>query len=98
MRKTGVIVGFAVAGLCSLAVVSAAEHEHKLPPGPILERHELMEGIGKNAKVIGDAMKSGNFAPVGAAAEKIQTSATKITALFPPGSTHEHSRAKPEIW
>jgi cytochrome c556 len=57
-----------------------------------------MEGIGKNAKVIGDAVKSGNFDPVAGAAAQIQTSATKIVALFPQGSTHPHSRAKPEIW
>jgi cytochrome c556 len=80
---------------------SARAHETKmeeLPAGPIRDRHERMEGIGKNAKVIGDAMKSGDFAPVAGAAEKIQADAAKITALFPPGSTHEKSRAKPEIW
>jgi cytochrome c556 len=98
MRKTLMILGLAFIGLCGLTAVRAAEPEPKLPPGPILDRHELMKGIGKNAKVIGDAMKSGNFAPVGEAAEKIQTAAAKITALFPPGSTHANSRAKPEIW
>lgn len=98
MRKIGMVVGLVVSAVCGFAAVGAAEHQHKLPPGPIADRHELMEGIGKNAKIIGDAMKSGNFAPVGEAAEKIQTAATKVTALFPPGSTHENSRAKPEIW
>ena len=92
------IAGLVLTGLCGLAAVNAAAHEHKVPPGPILDRHELMEGIGKNSKIINDAMKSGNFAPVGEAAGKIQAAAAKITPLFPPGSTHENSRAKPEIW
>ncbi|HYC55669.1 MAG TPA: cytochrome c, partial [Candidatus Binatia bacterium] len=29
---------------------------------------------------------------------KIQADAAKAAALFPKGSTHEYSRAKPEIW
>jgi len=98
MRQTGRIVVVGLSLLCTAVVVGAAEHERDLPPGPIHDRHELMEGIGKNAKVIGDAMKSGNFAPVGEAAEQIHASAAKVLALFPPGSTHPNSRAKPEIW
>ena len=98
MQKRALVVSLALTGLCGFAVVSAAAHEVKLPPGPIADRHDLMEGIGKSSKVINDAMKSGNFAPVGDAAEKIQAAAAKVTALFPPGSTHANSRAKPEIW
>jgi len=92
-------IRFAVLGLAlSSAALVARAHEHKVPPGPIHDRHELMEGIGKNSKIIGDAMKAGKYDTVPAAAEKIEQAAGKITALFPPGSTHEHSRAKPEIW
>jgi len=98
MRNRGTIIGLVIMGICGIAAVSATAHEHNVPPGPILERHELMEGIGKNAKVIGDAMKSGNFAAVGGAAEKIQAAAAKIPGLFPQGSTHANSRAKAEIW
>ncbi len=98
MRKPIVLLGPLLIVASAFTVVGAHEPSHKLPAGPIRERHELMEGVGKNAKVIGDALKSGNLDPVAGAAEKIQASATKATALFPPGSTHAKSRAKPEIW
>ncbi len=76
----------------------AKKHAEQLPPGPIRDRHELMEGIGKQAKKIGAAMKAGQTTGVAPAAEAISASAKKILPLFPPGSTHEYSRAKPEIW
>ena len=72
-----------------------------MPAGPIRDRHELMEKIGKNAKIIGDALKAGKMGPdsgIGPAAMEISTSASKIPSLFPPGSTNPKSRAKPEIW
>ena len=69
-----------------------------LPPGPIHDRHELMEGIGDNAKKIGDALKAGNLDVVPAAANAIKADAGKALALFPKGSTHPESRAKDEIW
>ena len=89
----------------SVLIVGAANlaraHEMNLPPGPIRDRHELMEKIGKNAKIIGDALKAGKMGPesgVGPAAMEISTSAAKIPGLFPQGSTDPKSRAKPEIW
>jgi cytochrome c556 len=69
-----------------------------LPPGPIHDRHELMEGIGDNAKKIGDSLKAGKTEPVVAAANEIKSDAGKALALFPKGSTHPDSRAKDEIW
>ena len=93
------VVGVMLAGvvLASLAV-ARAEHKPKFPPGPIRDRNELMEQIGKNAKTIGDAIKAGQLGPVEGAAETIHADAAKITGLFPPGSTDPKSRAKPEIW
>jgi cytochrome c556 len=83
----------------SLAAAGLAMAGHDdLPPGPIHDRHELMEGIGDNAKKIGDALKAGNLEPVPAAANAIKTDAGKALALFPKGSTHPGSRAKDEIW
>ncbi|MFI5396039.1 MAG: c-type cytochrome [Candidatus Binatia bacterium] len=96
MRKVW-ITAAALFLACNLAAAAHMKKED-LPAGPIRDRHELMEGIGKNAKIIGDALKAGNTAPVAGAAEKLQGDAAKITALFPPGSTHAKSRAKPEIW
>jgi cytochrome c556 len=75
-----------------------AHEEKDLPEGPIRDRHHLMHEIGDNAKIIGDALKAHNFSPVAEAAQKIQADAPKIAALFPKGSTHPKSRAKPEIW
>jgi cytochrome c556 len=98
MRKRAIVAVAVGLTMCAVTVGSANEASEKLPAGPIRDRHELMEGIGKNAKVIGDAVKAGTFEPVAAAAAKIQASAAQIDGLFPPGSTHPQSRAKPEIW
>ena len=99
MRSAWIVLASAL--LLPVAMTAARAHDMKaedLPAGPIRDRHELMEGIGKNAKAINDATKTSDNATVQTAAEKIAKDSTKITALFPPGSTHEKSRAKPEIW
>ena len=98
MRRGATVIVAVFITVCGLSVVSAHEPNEELPAGPIRDRHELMEGIGKNAKIIGNALKAGDHSPIAAGAEKIQVSAAKITALFPAGSTHPKSRAKPEIW
>lgn len=98
MRKKWTIAIPVLALLATVALASAHEAKEELPAGPIRDRHELMKGIGDNAKIVGDAMKSGDFGPVGEAAEKIHASAAKILPLFPKGSTDPKSRAKPEIW
>jgi cytochrome c556 len=86
--------------LCTAAVAGAGSHadEDALPAGPIRDRHELMERIGKNAKSIGEAAKSGKLEAVPAAAAAIEKDAAKMVALFPEGSLHPASRAKAEIW
>ena len=96
--RTAWITGAILLFLGGLTAVRAGTSAPNLPAGPIRERNDLMEGIGKNAKTIGDALKSGNSVPVAAAAEQIQRDAGRITALFPPGSTHQQSRAKADIW
>jgi len=100
MRKTAIVMGAIVLMAGGLQMVSA--HEAKdLPAGPIRDRHELMEGIGKNAKAIGTSLQeggAGDRVKIADWALKIQTSASKIAGLFPKGSTDPKSRAKPEIW
>jgi cytochrome c556 len=98
MRGQAIALAAALAVLGAVGVVSAHMESEKLPVGPIRDRHELMEGIGKNSKIIGDAVKSGKVDGVAEAAAKIQASAAKITGLFPKDSTDPKSRAKPEIW
>ena len=98
MRKTVLMLGVAMLiGVGSRTARAHKAHEG-LPAGPIHERHELMEGIGKSAKAIGDAMKTHKNDVIAAAAEKIHVAAGKVTGLFPKDSTHPKSRAKPEIW
>src|SRR4030095_1380380 len=46
------------------------EEGPKLPPGPIADRHELMEHNGDDAKKIGDALKAGEPGDAGARAER----------------------------
>ena len=80
MRRAWMVVGAAL--LVGGTVNLAWGHEANLPPGPIHDRHELMEGIGKNAKKIGDALKAGKMGPesgVGPAALEISTSAANIS-------------------
>jgi len=81
-----------------LSLQALAHEEMNLPPGPIKDRHELMENIGGNAKKIGEALKAHDTKPIPAAADAIAADADKIPGLFPEGSTSDKSRAKPEIW
>jgi len=101
MRKTTKVLGTLLLVASGLRVISVRAAD--LPAGPIRERHELMEGIGKNAKIIGDALEAGGQTELGNAkivdaALKIMNSASKIPGLFPQGSTNPKSRAKPTIW
>jgi cytochrome c556 len=99
MRSVTPLIGAALAVVLLLPPLASAHEDAKdLPAGPIRERHELMKKIGDHAKKIGDANKAGKTATVAGDAEAISQLAMKIDALFPPGSTHEKSRAKPEIW
>jgi cytochrome c556 len=75
-----------------------AESHPKLPPGPIRERHELMEKVGDAAKAIGAASKAGKPADAAAPAETIAAALLKAPGLFPAGSESPLSRAKPNIW
>jgi len=91
----------AVAALSTVVSVSSAladEAKHDLPPGPIHDRHELMEGVGANAKKIGAASKAGKPGDAVAPAEEIAAALVKFPGMFPAGSESPLSRAKPEIW
>jgi cytochrome c556 len=102
LRMTGLVLA-----LGGLSVVGAAalgdEHEHKFtgPHAKVLEqRHELMEGLGTEAKNISDglAMEGVEMEMIQRSAAVIVGSAAKIPDVFPKGSTSPESRAKPEIW
>ena len=98
--RTSRVASWAGASAVILCGALAAAHEgkSKLPPGPIHDRHELMEEIGDHAKKIGETLKAGKTEGIGADATVISEKAKLALPLFPAGSLHEHSRAKPEIW
>lgn len=84
------------------ALVGAAHEHGKLPPGPIADRHELMETQGQQAETINTAFSAGSegfdVAVIQRAAQAISMSAHQIPDLFPKGSTDPNSRALPAIW
>lgn len=85
------------------ALADPTQHAHDdLPPGPIRDRHRLMEGIGQRAEQINNALKAGatgsQVTTIEQAAKAMAGDAQKIPALFPPGSTDSKSRALPAIW
>jgi cytochrome c556 len=88
MQRIGLVLAFLLAVGASAA--SAGD--------PVKDRHELMEGVGKNAKRIGDALKAGTPADAAAPAQAIADAMDHFGALFPEGSQDPKSRAKPEIW
>lgn len=90
----------ALAAVLTLTVAGgvARADEKELPPGPIHDRHELMEGVGANAKKIGAAAKAGKPEDAAAPAEAIAAALEKFPSLFPAGSESPLSRAKPEVW
>jgi cytochrome c556 len=96
MRKDQVLLASAM--LLLVALPLAADEDEGLPEGPILDRHELMEEIGGQAKKIGNALKSGKTEEIPAAADTIRVDAARMLALFPPDSVDPLSRAKPAIW
>lgn len=82
---------------------AASAHEHdKLPPGPIKDRHELMQSMGDEAKNINDAFNIGSegfdSSIIQRSANAIALKAHQIPGLFPKGSTNPSSRALPAIW
>jgi cytochrome c556 len=85
-----------------LALLLTASSFALAEDSPQNERHELMEGVGKAAKVIG-AMFRGEAEYDAAAVQEslatFQESAGKFGDLFPEGSeTGEGTEAAPAIW
>jgi cytochrome c556 len=97
-RRITTMATAALAALLLGGPVSADDEHVKLPPGPISDRHELMEDVGDDAEDIGDALKAGKPADAAAPAERIAGTVDRFLQLFPPGSEDPNSRAKPEIW
>ena len=94
---TALIVG----SLVTLAVVgiTAAQSAPRVGSGDIVaDRLRLMKLNGASLADLQAKAKAGNIEAVAVNAETIALNAMHITALFPPGSVTEKSRARPEIW
>jgi cytochrome c556 len=85
-----------------LAVVCLAGSSLAVADTPQHERHELMEGVGKAAKVIGAMFRGEAEYDAAAVQESLATfadAAGKFGELFPEGSeTGEGTEAAPAIW
>jgi cytochrome c556 len=76
----------------SLAMAAASPQE---------ERHELMEGVGEGAKVIGSMLEGERPFDAAAAMEALQTwdhASGVFGDLFPAGSDSADDRALPSVW
>ena len=82
----------------ALTVSSLAVAEHS----PQHERHELMEDVGKAAKVVGKMLREEAGYDAAAAMQSLETFksvSSKFGDLFPVGSeTGEGTEAAPAIW
>jgi cytochrome c556 len=96
-RRRIVLGGLAIVALAGCA--SMEEPKKMTTAQAIAERQELMKGQGAAFRAIQEKVKAGQIQAIATDAEAIAKSATKIDALFPPGSLDPNtSRAKPEIW
>jgi cytochrome c556 len=83
------------------AVVSAAlAHEgHEHATGVVRERMELMTGMGQRMLASSKSLRANkDLESVTNDARAIRELASKITTLFPPGSTQFPTAAKPAVW
>lgn len=87
---------------CMLAASLAATSLAVASESPQHERHELMEGVGDAAKVVGGMLRGKVAYDAAAAMESLQTfddASAKFGDLFPAGTeTGEDTEAAPAIW
>ncbi|HEY8517259.1 MAG TPA: cytochrome c [Candidatus Binatia bacterium] len=96
--RRGALAAVALLVTSTTPVLADEDHGKHLPPGPIHDRHELMEGVGAEAKKIGAATKAGKPEDAVQPAENIAAALEKFPGMFPAGSESPLSRAKPEVW
>ena len=88
----------AAVGLTTLATLALA---HEGATGVVKERMDLMGDQKKDMKLLNDMAKGKtpfDAAKATAAAADLETTAKKISDLFPEGSTGHPSEALPAIW
>lgn len=94
---TALIVGSLV--ILTIVGISAAQSASRVGSGDVVaDRLRLMKLNGASLADLQAKAKAGNTEAIAVNAETIALNAMHITALFPPGSVTEKSRARPEIW
>ena len=89
-------MSFLAAGIVSTALAHEG-HEHAT--GVVRERMELMTSMGQRMLASSKQLRGNkNLEGVTNDARAVHELASKITALFPPGSTQVPTAAKPTIW
>jgi cytochrome c556 len=92
-----VVVGSFTALLFGYAVSQA--QMAKVGSGDVVaDRQRLMKLNGASLQDLNAKLKAGNIEAIAVNAETIAINAQHMAALFPPGSTSDKSKAKPEIW
>lgn len=87
--------------IVAAAIVSAAlAHEgHEHATGVVRERMELMTDMGKRLLATSKRLRANkDLESVTSDASAIHELASKVMALFPPGSTQSPTAAKPAVW
>ena len=98
MRISVSILSLAALALAT-AIVSPLGRAADDPAALVQKRIDLMKSNGGHLKDFGDYTKGAPYsAKLVADAQGVAENAAHITALFPPGSVTDKSRAKPEIW
>ena len=78
---------------------AAAQSAPSVGSGDVVtDRKRLMKLNGASLEDLQAKAKAGNIEAIAVNAETIALNALHIPLLFPPGSTSENSRARPEIW
>ena len=95
MTKLTLISAVGIALSCS-----ALAHEgHEHATGVVRERMELMTDMGQRLLAISKRLRANkDLESITNDARDIRELASKITSLFPPGSTQFPTAAKPAIW
>lgn len=97
MKRWFIVPSVVAGAMLALGTVALAQDAAKAAH----ERHEIMEHVGKTAKALAGAAKSGKVGSGEAAmAADLQARLKKFLTLFPEGSGSDKvkTRAKPEIW
>jgi len=97
-RKGAGLVAIGVAVALAAGCASETKPPAKAAADIVAERQRLMKLNGAVWSELQAKAKANNMEGVAVSAETLALNSQQIVALFPPGSTTEKTKAKPEIW